>query len=117
LRRTHEKVPECGPEGSRATRSGSFRQEFLRKEVLSKVQALNQLAQRRGQTLAQMALAWNLRDPRVTSVLIGASNPAQLDENIAALNNLGFTAEELAEIDRHATDSGINIWVQSSEAG
>ena len=105
------------PEGSRATRGGSFRQEFLRPELLSKVRALNQLAQRRGQTLAQLALAWNLRDPRITSVLIGASSPAQLDENVAALNNLSFTAEELAEIDRHATDSGINIWAQSSEAG
>lgn len=105
------------PEGSRATRGGSFRQEFLREEVLSKVQALNQLARRRGQTLAQLALAWNLRDPRITSVLIGASSPAQLDENVAALDNLSFTAEELAEIDRHATDSGINIWAQSSEAG
>lgn len=105
------------PEGSRATRGGSFSQEFLREEVLSKVQALNQLAQRRGQTLAQMALAWNLRDPRITSVLIGASSPAQLDENVAALGNLSFTAEELVEIDRHATDSGINIWARSSEAG
>ncbi|MBS3965972.1 MAG: aldo/keto reductase [Truepera sp.] len=90
---------------------------LLSHTTADKVQALNQLAQRRGQTLAQLALAWNLRDPRVTSVLIGASSPAQLDENVAALDNLSFTAEELAEIDRHATDSGINIWAQSSEAG
>ena len=71
--------------------------------------------QGRGQTLAQMALAWTLRDPRVTSTLVGASSVAQLEANVGALDRLGFSADELAEIDRHATDSGINIWAGSSD--
>ena len=105
------------PEDARAAEEGSFRRAFLRPEVLEKVRALNGIAQERGQSLAQMALAWCLRDPRVTSVLIGASSVAQVRENVAALEQLEFGADELAAIDQHATDSGINIWAQSHEAG
>jgi len=95
----------------------SWRPEFLRPEVLERVRALNEIAERRGQTLAQMALAWCLRDPRVTSVLIGASSPRQIVENVAALERLDFAEEELADIDRHAADSGLNIWARSHQAG
>src|SRR5881396_1736418 len=93
------------PEDSRASHPGSFSREMLTDETLAKVRALHQLAQRRGQTLAQMALAWTLRDPRVTSALVGASSVAQLEQNVAALEKLGFTPEELNEVDRYATDS------------
>jgi len=102
------------PEGSRASRGGSLPTGMLTDENLAKVRALDVLAQRRGQRLAQMALAWTLRDPRITSTLIGASGVDQLEENVAALDNLAFRADELAEIDRHATDAGINIWARSS---
>src|SRR5881392_437435 len=102
------------PADSRASQAGSFSREMLTDETLAKVRALNQLAQRRGQTLAQMALAWTLRDPRVTSALVGASSVAQLEQNIAALDKLAFAPEELSEIDRYATDSGINLWAESS---
>ena len=78
------------------------------------VRALNDIAARRGQTLAQMAIAWTLRDTRVTSALVGASSVEQLDQNVAALRRLDFSAGELAEIDRYATDSGINLWAASS---
>ena len=105
------------PDDARAKRAESFREDFLREENLRKVRALDAIAQRRGQTLAQMALAWVLRDPRVTSVLIGASSVRQLEENVATLDRLGFSNDELAEIDRHATDARINIWAQSSQAG
>ena len=105
------------PSTARAKTSGSFRPEFLREEVLGKVRALNELAEARGQSLAQMALAWCLRDARVTSVLIGASSAAQIAENVAALARLDFDDGELAAIDRHATESGLNIWAQSHEAG
>lgn len=74
------------------------------------MRALNAVAQRRGQSLAQMAIAWVLRDRRVTSALIGARNVAQLDDSLDALNTLGFTAEELAEIDRYATEGGVDLW-------
>jgi L-glyceraldehyde 3-phosphate reductase len=104
------------PEGSRASRAGSLRGEMLSAENLARIRVLNQIAARRGQTLAQMAIAWTLRDQRVTSTLFGASSVEQLHENAAALANLDFTAEELAEIDRHATESGINIWARSSRA-
>jgi L-glyceraldehyde 3-phosphate reductase len=87
---------------------------MLSEKNLAKVRALNEIAARRGQTLAQMALAWTLRDPRVTSTLIGASSIAQLDQNVAALRNRDFSADECAEIDRYATESGINLWVASS---
>jgi L-glyceraldehyde 3-phosphate reductase len=103
------------PKGSRASeQGGSFSPALLTGETLGKLRALNEIAAGRGQTLAQMALAWTLRDPRVTSMLIGASRVAQLEENIAALDRRGFTAEELSEIDRHASESGINVWAASS---
>jgi L-glyceraldehyde 3-phosphate reductase len=103
------------PEGSRATRAdGSLSPDLLTDETLARIRALNKIAGRRGQTLAQTALAWTLRDARVTSTLIGASSVRQLEENVAALDRLDFTEDELAEIDRHATDSGINIWAGSS---
>jgi L-glyceraldehyde 3-phosphate reductase len=105
------------PQGSRASRPGSLDAELLTEDTLARVRALNDIAARRGQTLAQMALAWTLRDPRVTSTLIGASSDAQLEDNVAALGNLGFGDDELAEMDRHATDvPGINLWAASSNA-
>jgi L-glyceraldehyde 3-phosphate reductase len=104
------------PEGSRADRPYSLSTRLLSDEALAKIRALNEIAGRRGQTLAQMALAWTLRDPRVTSAVIGASSVAQLEDNVAALEKLEFSDDELAEIDRYATDSGINIWAGSSEA-
>ena len=102
------------PAGSRASHAGSFSQDMLTEQTLGKVRALSQLAQRRGQTLAQMALAWTLRDPRVTSTLVGASSVAQLEQNVGAIDKLPFSPDELAEIDRHATDSGIDLWAASS---
>jgi L-glyceraldehyde 3-phosphate reductase len=102
------------PEGSRASRAGSMSPEQLDDRTMAKVRALNEVAQRRGQTLAQLALAWTLRDQRMTSTLIGASSIEQLEQNVGALRKLDFTAEELDEIDRHATDSDINLWAASS---
>jgi L-glyceraldehyde 3-phosphate reductase len=87
------------PEGSRVTHSAYFRRDDITEEKLAQVRALDELAQRRGQSLAQMALAWTLRDARVTSALPGASSIEQLEQNVAALDNLEFAAEELAEID------------------
>jgi L-glyceraldehyde 3-phosphate reductase len=87
---------------------------LLNDEALERIRALNEIAARRGQSLAQLALAWTLRDPRVTSTLVGASSVEQLEANVAALERLGLSPEELAEIDRHAVDSGVNIWAQSS---
>jgi L-glyceraldehyde 3-phosphate reductase len=104
------------PEGSRASRPGSMSRDQLSDETMAKVRALNEIAQRRGQTLAQLALVWTLRDPRVTSTLIGASSIEQLDQNLGALRKPDFTAAELEEIDRYATDSGINLWAASSES-
>ena len=104
------------PADSRASRDESLSRDMLSDRVLEKIRALDGLAKRRGQTLAQMALAWTLRDARVTSTLVGASSVAQLEANLGALDNPTFSAEELAEIDRHATDSGINLWAGSSEA-
>jgi L-glyceraldehyde 3-phosphate reductase len=103
------------PEGSRASHDGTFSPELLKEENLSKVRRLNELASSRGQSLAQMALAWTLRDERITSTLVGASSVEQLDENVRALERLDFTPDELAEIDRHATDSGLNLWAASAE--
>jgi L-glyceraldehyde 3-phosphate reductase len=102
------------PEGSRASHAGSMRPEMLTGENLAKVRALNEIAKQRGQTLAQMAVAWVLRDPVVTSALVGASSVEQLEQNVAALDKLEFSPAELKEIDRHATESGINIWSASS---
>jgi L-glyceraldehyde 3-phosphate reductase len=104
------------PEGSRASRPGTIDDGQLGEETLAKVRALNELAGRRGQSLAQMAVAWTLRDPRVTSALLGASSVAQLEDNVAALGKLDFGDDELAEIDRHATEAGINLWAESSSA-
>jgi L-glyceraldehyde 3-phosphate reductase len=98
------------PEGSRAQQDSSLSKEMLSDANLDHVRALISIAERRGQSLAQMALAWALRDPRVTSVLIGASSVAQLEENIGALGHLDFSDAELAEIDQHAVDSGIDLW-------
>jgi len=102
------------PEGSRASRDTSLSPDQLTEQTLAKIRSLNEIASRRGQTLAQMAVAWTLRDPRMTSTVVGASSVAQLEENVAALGRLAFTAEELAEIDRFATESDINIWAASS---
>ena len=104
------------PEGSRASENGSFSPDLLTEETLGRVRALDQLARRRGQSLAQMALAWTLRDPRVTSTLIGASSVAQLEENVGALERLDFSGDELAEIDRLTASSAdeINLWASSS---
>ena len=103
------------PEGSRASRNESFSPDLLGAEALERIRALNALALGRGQTLAQMALAWTLRDPRMTSTLFGASSIEQLEAAIGALERLDFSPDELAEIDRHAVDSGINLWAASSE--
>ena len=89
-------------------------EDMLTEERLEKVRALNDVAARRGQSLAQLALVWALRDPRMTSLVIGASSVAQLETNVAALDNPDLSAEELAEIDKHATDAGINLWAASS---
>jgi L-glyceraldehyde 3-phosphate reductase len=102
------------PEGSRASRDGSLAADTLTDDMLAKVRGLNEIASRRGQSLAQMALAWTLRDPRVTSAVIGASSVEQLETNLGALERLDFTDDELAEIDRYATESEINIWAESS---
>ena len=104
------------PAGSRASRGESFSTELLSEENLARVRALNQVAQRRGQILAQLALAWTLRDPRVTSTLVGASSVAQLEQNVASLDKLDFSKDELAEIDRYAVEGGINLWATSSTA-
>jgi L-glyceraldehyde 3-phosphate reductase len=102
------------PQDSRAAQGGSFSQELLTRETLTHVRALNEMAKERGQSLAQMALAWTLRDPRVTSTLIGASSVSQLEENVGALQKLSFSDDELEAIDRHAVDAGINLWAPSS---
>ncbi|MDR0945361.1 MAG: L-glyceraldehyde 3-phosphate reductase [Bifidobacteriaceae bacterium] len=103
------------PDGSRAAEDGSFKKAFLTEANLAHVRALNAIAEKRGQTLAQMAIAWTLRDERVTSALIGASSVEQLASNLKALDNLAFTPEELAAIDAESVDAGINIWEDSSK--
>ena len=102
------------PEGSRASRNLSLSPEQLSEQTLGKVRALNEIAQGRGQTLAQMAVAWILRDARVTSALVGASSVEQLEANVAALDKLDFSPDELEEIDRYATEADINLWARSS---
>jgi L-glyceraldehyde 3-phosphate reductase len=104
------------PAGSRVATGGALSQDMLTQEALDHVRALNELARERGQTLAQMAIAWTLRDPRVTSSLIGASSVAQLEDSLGALENLDFSDDELATIDRYAVDAGINLWKASSDA-
>ena len=102
------------PEGSRASRNGSLSQDQLSEKTLAHVRALNEIAAARGQTLAQMAISWVLRDPRVTSALIGASSVRQLEENLAAAAKTTFTPGEIAAIDSDAVEAGINIWAASS---
>jgi L-glyceraldehyde 3-phosphate reductase len=102
------------PDGSRASRNDSLAPDTLTEETLAKVQALNAIAAGRRQSLAQMALAWTLRDARVTSTLLGASSVEQLEQNLAALDNLEFSRDELDEIDRYGSQSSVNIWASSS---
>ncbi len=103
------------PAGSRASRNGSLSKDQLTDQTLAHVRALNFIAAERGQSLAQMAISWTLRDPRVTSALVGASSVAQLEENLAAAHKLSFTANEIAAIDKNAVEAGINIWAASSD--
>jgi L-glyceraldehyde 3-phosphate reductase len=104
------------PTGSRAARESSLSPALITEEATAKVRGLNEIASQRGQTLAQMAIAWVLRDPRVTSALVGASSLAQLEANVAALEQPEFSVDELTEIDRYATESGIDLWAESSSA-
>jgi L-glyceraldehyde 3-phosphate reductase len=104
------------PTHSRASEDGSLSRSMLTEENLRRIRALNELAQARDQTLAQMAIAWTLRDTRVTSALIGARTVEQLDDSLGALKSLSFTSQELREIDRYATEADINIWARSSQA-
>jgi L-glyceraldehyde 3-phosphate reductase len=104
------------PAGSRAARDSSLSTRMLEERNLAHVRALNEIAVERGQSLAQMALAWTLRDPRVTSALIGASSVAQLDDSLGALDRLEFSDEQLARIDKHAVEAGINLWAASSNS-
>ena len=110
-----DRYAEGIPEGSRIARDLSLDAGQLDEQTLAKVAGLREIAARRGQTLAAMALAWTLRNPRMTSTLVGASSVEQLEQNVRALERLDFTDEELAEIDRFATESEINIWAQSSD--
>ncbi len=103
------------PQGSRATQDKSLSTELLSEEALGHIRALHEIAQGRGQNLAQMALAWALRDQRVTTVLVGASSVGQLEQNVGAVQRLDFTADELAAIDEHAVDSGIDLWAGARE--
>ncbi|TDR77845.1 L-glyceraldehyde 3-phosphate reductase [Paludibacterium purpuratum] len=105
------------PADARASRHGSLKPQMLSAANLERIRALNAIAQRRGQTLAQMAIAWALRDARVTSVLIGARTVEQLDDSLDAVKQLAFTGEELAEIDRYAQDGDVDLWKVSSRIG
>jgi L-glyceraldehyde 3-phosphate reductase len=105
------------PEGSRASQDKSLSTNLLSDENLARIRALNDIAQQRGQSLAQLALTWSLRDPRVTSALIGASSIRQLEDNVAALDAPPLTDDELAAIDKHAVESGIDLWATSHLAG
>ena len=102
------------PEDARAAKQGSLSQSLISQDNIERIRALNAIAQKRGQTLAQMAIAWVLRDPRVTSALVGARTVEQLADTLRSLDNLAFTAEELAEIDRHAQEGEIDLWKVSS---
>jgi L-glyceraldehyde 3-phosphate reductase len=104
------------PEDSRVRRGEAFDEHLLSDENLARVRALDEIATQRGQSLAQLAIAWALRDPRISSALIGASSVTQLEDNVAALAKLDFTPAELADIDRYAVDGGINVWAPSSTA-
>ncbi|GLS19221.1 glyceraldehyde 3-phosphate reductase [Labrys miyagiensis] len=104
------------PDGARAARGGSFDTKLLSDANIERVRGLNAIANDRGQTLAQMSIAWTLRDPRVTSALVGARNVAQLDDSLGALENLEFSAEELHKIDGYATEGGVDLWRTQSKA-
>ena len=104
------------PPDSRAAANTSLSPKMLTDETLNRIRGLNEIAKRRGQTLAQLAIAWTLRDPRMTTTLVGASSVAQLDDTLGALDKLDFSTAELAEIDRYAEESGINLWARSSSA-
>jgi len=103
------------PEGSRATQNKDLDPEWLNEENLAHIRRLNEIASRRGQSLAQMALAWALRDPRVTSAVVGASSVAQLEDSLGAVANLDFSDEELGQIDGSALEAGVNLWATSSD--
>ncbi|MDQ0892741.1 L-glyceraldehyde 3-phosphate reductase [Agromyces ramosus] len=105
------------PEGSRAATDGSLDRSMLSEQTLERIRGLDAIATRRGQSLAQLALAWALRDERVSSLVIGASRVAQLEENVAALDRLEFSADELAEIDGFAGDAGVDLWAEAREGG
>jgi L-glyceraldehyde 3-phosphate reductase len=102
------------PEDSRAAKDGFLKKSFISDENMARIRALNEIAERRGQTLAQMAIAWTLRDPRVTSALIGVRNVEQLEDSLGALEKLDFSDEDLADIEQYAVDAGVNIWAESS---
>ena len=102
------------PGDSRVAREGSASRSMVNGETLTSIRALTEIASERGQSLAQLALSWALRENKVTSALIGASSVAQLETNVAALSHLSFTDAELSAIDEHATDKGINLWAGSS---
>ncbi len=104
------------PEDSRAAENSSLSPDLITDDAMERIRALNAIAHERGQSLAQLALAWTLRDPRMTSTLIGTSSVHQLEDSLRALDKLELSNDELAEIDRHATDSGINLWARSSSA-
>ncbi|MBC3760596.1 L-glyceraldehyde 3-phosphate reductase [Quadrisphaera oryzae] len=105
------------PEGSRASRGSSLGMDMLSDENLARVRALNEIASGRGQTLAQMALSWVLRDRRITTALFGASSVKQVEDNVAAAAKVEFTADELAAIDEHAVESGVDLWAGARDAG
>lgn len=105
------------PDDARVTRDGSMKKDMLSEENLNHIRALNAMAEKRGQTLAQMAIAWTLRDPRVTSALIGARTVEQLDDSLDAVKQLAFSKDELAQIDQHARDGGVDLWDVSSSIG
>ncbi len=104
------------PDDSRAARDDSLDPAWLHEENLERIRGLHEVAEARGQSLAQLALAWTLRDPRVTSTLVGASSVGQLEQNVAALEKLDISDDELAAIDRHAGEGGVNLWAESGEA-
>jgi L-glyceraldehyde 3-phosphate reductase len=104
------------PEDSRAAQGKSLSQDSISEENLQRVRALNEIAAARGQTLAQLALAWVLRDPRITSTLVGASSVRQLEDNVAAVKRLDFSDDELAEIEKYAVESGVDLWAAARSA-
>ena len=103
------------PDDSRAAQNKSLRADFLNEKNIANIRALNAIAETRGQTLAQMALAWVLRNGRVTSALIGASRPEQIEDCVRALDNQDFSDAELAQIEVHAQEADINLWAASAE--